>query len=50
MMDAVESLTEDQLLDLMLEIYTLGMADRGNLTVGDRLSKIRIRAEEWLEI
>lgn len=51
MMDLVESLTEDQFLELLLVIYDMGAEERYKIdSTENRLRRIRIRAEEWLEM
>lgn len=51
MMDLVESLTEDQFLELLLVIYDMGVEERYKIdSTENRLRRIRIRAEEWLEM
>ena len=50
-MEALNEITEEEFLDLLLVIYDMGAQDRNVVETNEsRLRRIRIRVEEWLEI
>ena len=50
-MEALNELTEEEFLELLLVIYDMGAQERGTIETNEsRMRRIRIRVEEWLEI
>lgn len=50
-MEALRELTVDEFLELLLAIYYMGADEHNRIdTDENRKFRIRIRAEEWLEI
>ena len=50
-MEALNELTEEEFLEMMLVIYNMGAEEKNRVeTTESRMRRIRIRIEEWLEI
>ena len=50
-MEALNELTEEEFLEMLLVIYDMGAEDSKKVeTTESRMRRIRIRVEEWLEI
>lgn len=50
-MEALNELTEEEFLELLLVVYYMGVEDKRSVESEEsRKRRIRIRVEEWLEI